>query len=230
MEYERPFAHMTSSMKKWQSPGPAAYNTRSTFGNVPTIKIGYRPTSKQEGNRAPYYNTRTSMTDVTKVTIGPKTKTKDREQTPGPKYIPPKFGADAKHISFSSFDKYNSKDSSARRAMTSYEKRRKQDETPGPGPGTYNTRDHTFDPNKNNNGVKIKGHHDFRYNEGQSPGPAAYKPLYKNVLPQEPVVAIHVKSEKKDPETTPGYRNLGSTLGGPRFTIKARNTDEINIV
>jgi hypothetical protein len=76
----------------------------------------------------------------------------------------------------------------------------------------------------------IKGSHDFRYGMGASPGPAAYRPQYEKILPAAPKYGMHVRTKVHEPEQTPGYRNIGSTLGGPRWSMKSRADDEIMVV
>jgi hypothetical protein len=50
------------------------------------------------------------------------------------------------------------------------------------------------------------------------------------VLPAAPKYTIHVRTRLKDPEETGGYRNIGTTLAGPKWTMKARATDEVIVI
>ena len=75
----------------------------------------------------------------------------------------------------------------------------------------------------------MKGSHNFNYANTCSPGPASYRVSYSfdSTRPSSPKTYIHTRPPERKREATPGYRNLGSTLGGPRYTIKARADDEI---
>ena len=221
-------AHTSSSMRKYRSPGPAAYNIKETIGDVPAIKIKGRYKTRQSVNTAAYVNPPSPFGKVPAVKIGNVTKSRQGDITPGASYIPPAFGSDAPRISFSKIDT----SPKSKSALSARRTRRNSDETPGPGPGTYNTRDTTFDPSKNRHGIKMKGAHDFRYSTAYSPGPANYKVNYEfdSTRPSSQKTYIHTRPPDKKIESTPGYRNLGSTLGGPRWTIKSREDDEIFLV
>ena len=220
-------AHSTSSIRKYKSPGPAAYDIRETIGDVTAIKMKGRPKTKVDVTNAPYLNIPSSFGKVPAIKIGPVTERRNHESTPGPTYIPPPFGSDAKKISFSKIDG-NTKSKS----QLSARRKRNKDETPGPGPAAYYTRDVTFDPTKNKRGIKMKGHHEFSYNTGCSPGPATYKikTTYDSTKPTAPKPAMHSRPKTREVESSAGYRNLGSTLSGPKFTMKARADDEIFLV
>jgi hypothetical protein len=100
----------------------------------------------------------------------------------------------------------------------------------GPGPAIYVLRDHAFDAT-GKCGVIIKGSHDFQFNEVDSPGPGTYKPNFAAVVPRPPKYTFHIRTEEKGAPDTPGYRNLGSTLGkGPKWTMKQRAQDDIAVV
>ena len=224
-------AHIPESLK-YRSPGPAAYHISRKFkGKCPPIKMKGRHKLEQEPNKAPYYNIPSSLGKVPKITMHARIEDKQRFVPPGPSYVPPKFGSDACKVGIAPPRKPVDKtrivkgDNGKMQPM----KRRNPDETPGPGPGTFNIRDRTFEAN-GKTGTKIKGHHDFNYNTGYSPGPAAYKPRYEKVMPSAPKISFHIKAQPKETPINAAYRDIGSTLGGYKYTMKARATDDVNIL
>lgn len=224
-------AHITPSVTKYASPGPAYYNVPRKFSNqCPPIKMKGRHKLEQEPNKAPYYNIPSSLGKVPKVTLHGRTDEKNKFVVPGPTYVPPKFGADAYKIGIAPPRKRPDKNRKCKGEdgkMTPLG-RRNPDATPGPGPA-FNIRGHDFDAN-GRAGTAIKGHHDFKYDQTVSPGPARYKPRYDKVLPQAPKIGFHDRPKAKEPEVTAGYRNIGSTLGGYKYSMKARADDDINII
>lgn len=226
-------AHIPKSMREG-IPGPGTYNTRPDFQEqTPAIKMKGRHSLAQFKNDAPYYNIPTSIGKTTKINMHTRSETKSKFVTPGPSYMPPAFGSDARKIGISPPVFHTSKTrrsaSSARSSSTALGKRRNPDDTPGPGPGKYSTRSELGGA-KTSHGVRIKGSHNFNYLTADSPGPAAYKPKYEKVLPSAPKYGMKGRHKAKEPEVTPGYRNLGSTLGGPRYSMKARATDDICVI
>lgn len=227
-------AHIPNSMKGG-TPGPGKYNTRRDLeGQVPVIRMKGRHNLAQEPNKAPYYNIGSNIGKTTKITMHGRSDTKPKFTPPGPSYIPPSFGSDAKKIGisppvFNTSKSRRSASAAGGRGATSLGKRRNPDETPGPGPGKYSTREE-FGVPKSAQGVRIKGTHNFKYLTADSPGPAAYKPRYEKVMKAAPKYKMKGRPKAKDPEVTAGYRNIGSTLGGPRFSMKARASDDICII
>ncbi|KAH0795980.1 hypothetical protein GPJ56_000048 [Histomonas meleagridis] len=230
-------AHRSTSMRN-QTPGPAYYNVKRKFKKqCPAIKIKGRHFEKQDVNKAPYYNIPSSFGKVAKIGMHTRTEIKPGFQPPGPSYIPPPFGSDARKISMTptvTKKRYQiPRNSSMTKAeiakIEAEESSRVPNGTPGPGPGAYSTRDHTFDAN-GKRGCSIIGHHDFNFDQTCSPGPGRYAPRYDAVLPQAPKVKFHNRPKEREKEPGVGYRNLGSTLSGPKFTMKARANDDIVIV
>jgi hypothetical protein len=76
----------------------------------------------------------------------------------------------------------------------------------------------------------IKGTHEFGPTSASTPGPGAYRPQYERILPAAPKYGMHVRTKLPEREQTPGYRNIGSTLGGPRWSMKSRADDEVMVV
>lgn len=225
-------AHITPSIAKNASPGPGKYNTRPKFKKqCPPIKMKGRHVIEQEPIKAPYYNIPSSLGKVPKVSMHTRSEEKGKFVPPGPTYMPPKFGADAHKIGIAPPRQRPDKNRKCKGEdgkMTPLG-RRNPDATPGPGPGTFNTRWHEFDGN-GRAGTAISGHHDFKYDKTASPGPARYKPKYEKILPSSPKIRFHNRPPAKDPPVTAGYRNIGSTLGGYKYSMKARANDDINII
>lgn len=227
-------AHITESVKT-KSPGPAAYKIkRSMKKDVPPIKMKGRHSLQQDINKAPYYNVGSSFGKTTPIKMHGRTPMKEREVTPGPSYVPPPFGSTSRKVGFASHSVSYPRPKTTGGGRgddggTRLGKRRNKDATPGPGPGAYSTRCKDFDE-EGKKGIAISGSHNFSFGSGASPGPAAYKPKYDKILPAAPKYGFHDRPKTSQPESTPGYRNLGSTLGGPRYSMKARANDDICII
>ena len=226
-------AHIPKSMANL-SPGPAYYNIKRKFNGkqCPPIKFKGRHSINSSYVDAPYYNLPSTIGKVAPIKLHGRSEVKSSYSTPGPTYMPPTFGSDARKIGMrapvSFLKKRQPKNVGKNGAGTSLAMR-SSDETPGPGPGVYVLRDHSFDGN-GKAGYSIKGCHDFHYLNSISPGPAAYNPKFAAVLPSAPKVGFHDRPKDKEAPITPGYRELGSTLTGPSFTMKARAEDDINII
>lgn len=207
------------SRRQGGTPGPAAYNI-STKLETTTIKLKGR-----QSERISYDDTRmlklpSTLGNVTRITLGGRTNlVTDKFQTPGPSYIPPSFGAGSRHHTFGTHNGMKTKSQTALDRSI----------TPGPGPAAYDVKDHTFDAN-GTKGIKMKGTHDFKYANTVSPGPGAYAPRFESVLASAPKPIFHIRPKMKDPEPGVGYKELGSTLSGPQFTMKRRANDDINLI
>jgi hypothetical protein len=100
-------------------------------------------------------------------------------------------------------------------ALSSRHKEPVQPKTPGPA-------DYSPDFTKTKTRAPISSVH-VRSQEGARapvPGPADYTPDYSKIGAAAPQVSMHFKP--RDPPAGPSseYLKLGSTLGGPYFTIK----------
>ena len=220
-------AHVSKSQANG-SPGPAAYNiSRTLEGTVPTIKMKSRHSMNTESNNAPYYKIPSDFGKTPRIHMGTRSKLEGSFNPPGPSYVPPPFGSDARGHSFSGPTKADAASQKPRKSVKSA--RRSKDCTLGPGPGAYNTRGDDFVAN-GKRGIRISGFHNFGFDDQHNPGPGTYRPRTDKILPSAPRYTIKGRNSSKRHEVTPGYRNIGSTLGGPRFTMKARATDEINII
>ena len=214
------------SKRQTGSPGPGAYDISRTFETAP-IKIKGRYTKRVFPDEARLVNLPSDFGKVPKIHMGVRSEgIKEKFHVPGPNYMPPSFGAQGRKTSFGSFNDPG-KNKARIRPKTALE----LCETPGPGPGAFNLRDydHTFD-GTGPKGIKMKGKHNFNYDMAYSPGPSAYNPRYNSVLKTAPKPYMHIRPREKPPEPTGAYKDLGSTLTGPAFTIKARNTDDIDLL
>jgi hypothetical protein len=196
-------AHVSKTMES-HSPGPAYYNIDRTFGNkVPVILCKGRTFLRPDRIDAPLYNFPSLVGNV-----------------------PPQFGSEGHKIVIAPIGtggKVRGK-GEGRAGQP-----RNPNKTVGPGPGKYSLREHSFDAT-GQKGYTIKGFHDFKYRDTISPGSGAYRPKFEAVLPKAPKVAFHDRPKMRGAPETPGYRNLGSALGGHKFTMKARATDEIQVI
>lgn len=225
-------AHVTGSMRTNPSPGPGYYDVKRKFKKqCPPVYMKGRHSQSYETNPAPYYNVPSNFGKVTRIGLHGRTDLRDKFMTPGPSYVPPSFGSNARKIGIAAPTSNNPKrvPKGKEGAQSALSLRHSADCTPGPGPAAYSIRDKSFDA-EGTTGVIIKGHHDFKYDVSVSPGPGAYAPKFKAVLPSAPQISFHDRPKDKEPESQPGYRNLGSTLTGPSFTMKARASDDIHVV
>jgi hypothetical protein len=222
--------HIPKSMSTL-SPGPAHYHISRSFKNrCPTILIKARHFQKEDRIDAAYVKLPTLVGKVTPITLHQRTDIDSKFKTPAPTYVPPRFGASAPKIGISSPAAAAGKAPGESPNAVALGRRHDPDATIGPGPAKSLLRDHCFDAT-GKEGITIKGFHDFNYDQSISPGPAAYRPKYHAILPRAPIYGFHVRPKTKDPEGTPGYRDLGSTLGrSPKWTMKARALDEIAII
>jgi hypothetical protein len=219
-------AHIPKSMSTL-SPGPAYYHISRRFKNrSPVILMKGRTFLKGDQIDAAYVKLPALIGKVTPITLHGRTDEHGKFITPAPTYMPPRFGSDAPKIGITA----PGKTISDPRAATALGRRKDPDATPGPGPAQSMLRGHDFD-GTGARGIMIKGEHDFDYDKVLSPGPAAYRPRYAAILRRAPIYGFHDRPKTKDPKSTPGYRNLGSTLGrSPKWTMKARATDEIAVI
>lgn len=217
--------HLTKAAAENASPGPAKYGVVKEFaGRTAPIKMRGRTELSKEVLKPPYYKLKSTLGDVPKISIGPRCDTSLRFVPPGPSYVPPAFGSGARKVSMSPAPAYRI----VLKNGTTV-KRKDKNETPGPGPGRYLIREKTFDGD-GKKGIKITGAHNFALGGPYSPGPAAYKPNLNGVYPQAPKISFHIRPETKLPPISTEYRNIGSTLGGLKFTIKRRQDDPIYLV
>jgi hypothetical protein len=197
------------------SPGPAYYNISRTFENtVPVILCKGRTFLKPDRIDAPFYNFPSLVGKVQKVGLHGRTEIKNKFEPPGPNYDSPPFGSKGRK--------------SVIAPIKFGQAKRDPSETIGPGSAKYLLREHSFDAT-GHIGYTIKGSHEEIAAATISPGPAAYRPHFDAVLPRAPKVAFHDRPKVRGAPETPGYRNLGSTLEGHKFTMKARASDEVYV-
>jgi hypothetical protein len=224
-------AHITESVRKWASPGPAHYHIKRRFKkNCPPIIMRSRHEERLERLDPSYVYLKGHTGRVPKVHLHYRADVAEKFFPPGPNYMPPPFGSDGHRIGFPRAKTTAVPRPSTARplsAQTPIGICRHPEETPGPGPGTYSTRLHDFEDEKR--GQSIIGVHDFDYDKIHTPGPAAYRPRYEKILPQSPRYTIKHMPKKKPPKATAEYRQMKSTLAGYRYSMKARPTDEVEV-
>ena len=207
------------SKRQGSTPGPAAYNIASTFDTTP-IHMKGRPIQRRSMDDRRLLSLPSTLGNVTKITLhGRPEYNPDKFNTPGPSYVPDSFGKGSRYSTFGNLPGVKSHPPSRMSMNPSF----------GPGPAAYNTYDHTFDGN-GTRGIKMKGTHNFQYAKTDSPGPGAYAPRFNSVLSEAPKPVFHIRPKLKDPDPGVGYKQLGSTLTGPSFTMKGRIDDDINLI
>jgi hypothetical protein len=222
-------AHISKSMAN-NSPGPAYYTIDRSFeGKVPVILMKGRTFVTPDRLDVPYRNLPSLIGKVTRVGLHGRTELKNGFNPPGPNYDPPRFGRDGHKIAIAPPGVPTGKVRTVEGVQTALGGRRDPDATVGPGPSKYSLRSHDFDAD-GHTGCTIKGFHDFSYANTISPGPGAYRPHFNAVLPAAPKYGFHDRPKERGAPQTPGYRNIGSTLGGHKYTMKARATDEISVI
>jgi hypothetical protein len=187
---------------------------------------------KQEFLDPAYVALKPSFGKVPKVHMHYRTEEAGKFFPPGPNYMPPAFGLHGIKIGFAPHGMASTarpKSEGGERVGTALGRRGGSDVTPGPGPGKYYLRREDFEQN-GKRGLAIMGHHDFDYDKIHTPGPSTYRPHYDKILPSAPKYLIKHQYKEKGRETRPGYRNFKSTLAGPKYTMKARATDEIELI
>lgn len=194
------------------TPGPGSYNP-TMFGkpSSPRFTLKSRQERRVEVLDVPYRKIPSSIGDVPRISLGSRHPTKPLESTPGPEYIPPTIGHDAKKSSLSS------RQAGARDTRIDY-----------PGPDRYNVRT-PFAKGARSASLHSRPNDMFAV-RSSGPGPAAYYPDYSLTRPSSPSPTMHIRTKVAEPQETAGYLDIGSTLGGPKFTIGRReNLDLVEI-
>jgi hypothetical protein len=225
-------AHITESVRKWASPGPAHYHIKRRFkNNCPPILMRSRHPDHIERLDPALVNLKGHFGRVPKVHLHYRTDTQDKFIPPGPNYMPPAFGVEGHKVGFPrAVTTAVPRPSTSRplSALTPLGLASSPEHTPGPGPGKYSTRWQEFDGD-GKNGQSIIGEHDFEYDKIHSPGPAAYRPRYEKILPVSARYTIKHQPKAREPKVTGEYRALKSTLAGYKYSMKARPTDEVEV-
>ena len=193
------------------TPGPGAYNpTDKTLGNAPKYTMKGRYETKQNVNAAPYRSLPTTVGNGPKISMSSRHADREITATPGPNYVPPALGADAPKPSLS-YRHAGARDS----------------RIDNPGPGAYN-----IEPKFANDAQKYTLHQRTGKTDDTtiSPGPGASLPNIDAVRKRAPASSIHIRPKDNQPESTPGYVDLGSTLNGKGITIGLReNLDLVQV-
>lgn len=230
--FDRPvlIAHTTASTRASASPGPGAYNIRRDFGSdVTPIHLHSRTSLSRKTVSAPYYNLPTTIGKTTRIGIHGRPQLRGIPESRGPEYIPPSFGSGARVVRISPPPEDTLPHGRVPGGEFKRIERRNPNLTPGPGPAAYDVHLKDF-AGDGRGGSRMSGSHDFGFSTVVSPGPAAYNPNFKAIFPKAPESTFHTRPQTKEPEVTPGYRTLGSTLSGPRFTLKGRDGGDVCVV
>ena len=186
------------------TPGPGAYNpSDSTFKSAPKFSMQSRHEINQRPVTAQYRMLPSTIGQGPKFSLGSRHADINGDKTPGPSYIPPSFGSDAR-----------------KSAMASRHAELRNSMADNPGPGAYNIPER-FARDARKSSLHSRTMDAFPIGN-QSPGPAQYSPDYMSQKPRAPSSSMHIRTKLPQPEQTSGYLNLGSTLTGPRFTIGRR--------
>jgi hypothetical protein len=183
-----------------RSPGPAAYDIqKSIIAQTPRIPMHGRCGTQGEVNQAPYR-------DVRKPLGGLKYSMRSRhnqegETTPSPGYIPPPIGHDA------------------RKSQIAPRLERGHDEEV-PGPGKYDPLKPLGKgaPTATFHGVSDRGPKSLG---DRSPGPAEYL-TWGEPGQRSPRYTLKGAKFEPEPDASPPYRDLGSTLAKPQITLHGR--------
>ena len=186
------------------TPGPGAYNpSTSNLKAAPRYTMKSRHETVARPETAPYRALPSSIGQGPKISLASRHAERDYEQTPGPSYVPPSFGSDAKKSTMS-FRHQEARSLAA----------------DNPGPGAYSI-EPMFARDAPKSSLHQRTKDPFSVTD-QSPGPAQYTPDYSTQKPRAPSATMHIRTRTNQPESTPGYLDLGSTLTGPKFTIGRR--------
>jgi hypothetical protein len=224
-------AHVSKSMSN-PSPGPAFYHVTQTLeGACPPIFMKGRHSLPSSYTDVQLYNLPTTIGRVPRVSLHGRTDIKTKFQTPGPSYCPPSFGSGARKCSFPPVTFGIKPHGAEGKAGSVLGGIKDPSATPGPGPAAFLLRDKSFDAN-GQVGYTIKGCHALDLGPNEAPGPGAYAPRFNAVMKTAPKIAFHDRSPLKGAPETPGYRAFPSSLGegSPKYTMKARATDEIKVI
>lgn len=183
------------------NPGPGAYETRGKLGG-PSWTMKGRHEQATRPITAPYRSLPSTVGSGPKISLASRHKERTGDDTPGPSYIPPGIGSDARKSTMAS------RHTPLRSSMADT-----------PGPGAY-----TIEAKFANDAPKATLHGRTGTNDAStaSPGPGAYMPNMDAVKRRAPSASMHIRTKLHQPEDTPGYYNIGSTLQGPKFTIGRR--------
>ena len=179
------------------TPGPGNYNNNRVPGpRSPsfTIKSRYRDHVDEEGPK--YVSLPSLIGQSPKYTIRPQTKPPEPFSTPGPSYVPPRFGDNYLRRTNGTMRTRSNSFTGNRRMYISY------DHDPN-GPAAADTRSRPSD--KRSPAFKI-GEHDgsswLRIN--QNPGSADYRPRMGAVIKSAPMFSIRESHDAEDDTVSPG--------------------------
>ena len=202
--------------KNNKSPGPSEYEQQSTIGrDCPKFtisgKIEPKERNDQDDKGIGYQVIPSSVGNGPKYSLRGRPKEAKQEQTPGPSYVPPAFGKDAKTSAF----------------HIKREPKGKNEKT-SPGPGEYAV------PSTIGAGKKfsMKGRvFPPEMGESAGPGPAEYNPEFDAVMPKVQQSSMHIRpAERKQKDTGPGpgLYSIPSTLNQNPVSFHKRTEQHID--
>ena len=226
-------ARTVSRAQSTPSPGPGAYNTAPPAGSgVPKFSIRPRlPTEEMNHNlsKAPYQNLPSTVGSGPKFSFGQRLNIAEKQQgSPGPSYLPPKFGSDAQKSAFHGRFMEDIQPKEKRGGDADGEEEgegKKKEKSPnkyGPGPDQYQLGSTVGTGHK----FTMKGRNFPPEKAEVSPGPGAYTPKFTAALDHVPP-PITIRDRLKDPadkEPKGKYVALPPTFGknAPKYTIGRR--------
>jgi hypothetical protein len=188
-------------------PGPGAYTpTSANKRRNPSYTLKSRQETTEHPNTAPYRDIGSTVGEGPKIALSSRHRELSGMNTPGPGYVPPSLGSDGQ------------KNSLHVRVSGSRDPRA---DNPGPGAYDYSPRFATDSQKytlKSRVGIPA---------ESVSPGPAAYSPDYRKTKTAAPSATLHIRPAARRLDETPGYVDLPSTLGGPKWVIGGRDTLDV---
>ena len=194
--------HLTT--KNAQSPSPANYTIKSTFGHEsPRFTIKGRGSLKVDVNKVGYdYSPNTIGTGLKK-SLSSRPRDRNIDPTPGPSYMPPPFGSSSPRISFHG-------KIPVKMALG----------TDSPGPGKYDTMTKSTSPRYS------ISHRTFEDVQPDGPGPGKYSPDYEKVMPNAPGTHIRPKVQEPKKMITPGPYDIPHQLD-TRSSVFHRRAKEL---
>jgi hypothetical protein len=183
---------------RFQTPGPGTYMPPSDFGQAIQWTIKHKYPDRIRSNRAGYDQLPDQMGAGHKHSLSSRHKDRDYNPTPGPTYVPPKFGSTAQSSCF-----HQRPTEKPERTMPL-----------GPGAGKYQTSS-GLDGHK----YSMKARQ-FIHNEGGADGPGGgkYLPDYDRAFPSSPKPAVRERytEHPKPPGPGPGQYPMDRSLAhGP---------------
>ena len=192
------------------TPGPGAYMPPSDFGKAPAFSIRKKLTEKTYVNDAGYQNLPSTVGQGRKSSLYSRHDLKDKNITPGPTYVPPRFGSDGHTSAFH------------------MRTRRSEPGPVSPGPGAYDNRSSSSIGSGPRFTLKARL---FPPEEGKNEGPGsgAYMPDYDAVYStQKKTIGAKHNDLKTFQTPGPGQYEIDRRLKGGPISFHMRPKEVIN--